>query len=370
VSHLDDALNVVSATVYTHHERYGETVHRSAPESIRRELAALQVRAGDRVLEIGTGSGFSGALLAELCGPHGRVTSIDISDELIRRATAIHLERGVTGVDCHVADGLTGFPAAAPFDRAVAWCAPSRLPRSWVEQVVDGGRIVACLPIAPLPSTTLIATITVTAGQPCIKAVTGGGYAQSTPTAVDDALTVPGRWVDYCDRQRAPSWIGICWRAADDAQHTGARAALDQLLHPGHTETYRQMESGWRSWSAYTAALGDLQLSLVSLRNEIRGIGHATVSSAAVILTDATIVADSPTSPSLRALRAWLDRWEHAGRPAAESFTTTLVPHDGLDLPGWDLRVLDSTTPGACRSASTSPAEPGGERASQPGENS
>jgi protein-L-isoaspartate(D-aspartate) O-methyltransferase len=344
VTDLDRAFGAVSAQSYTHHERYGETMHRSQPESIRRELAALQVRAADRVLEIGTGSGYSGALLAQLCGPHGRVTSIDISAELVSRATAIHAERGVTGVDCHVGDGLAGYPAAAPFHRAVSWCAPPRLPKAWTRQVVDGGRIVACLPIATLPSTTLIATITVAAGQPRVEAVAGGGYAQSTPVAVDDALTVPGRWVDYCDRQPDPSWIGICWRAADDAQHTGARTALQQLLHPGHTETHRQMSEDWRSWYTWTAALGDPQLSLVSLRNEIRGLGHTTADgSAAVILTDGTVLADSPTSPSLHALWAWLDRWKHAGRPAPESFPCTLVPRDGPDLAGWDLRVGHNT---------------------------
>jgi protein-L-isoaspartate(D-aspartate) O-methyltransferase len=114
VGDLDSAFDAVPAPIYTHHERYGETVHRSAPESIRRERAALQARPGDRVPEIGTGSGYSGALLAHLCGPDGRVTSVDISEELIRRATAIHAECGVTGVDCRVGDGLAGYPAAAP----------------------------------------------------------------------------------------------------------------------------------------------------------------------------------------------------------------------------------------------------------------
>ncbi|MDG4795120.1 methyltransferase domain-containing protein [Micromonospora sp. WMMD1082] len=340
---LDRAFDAVPATIYTHHERHGETVHRSAPESIRRELAALQVRAGDRVLEIGTGSGYSGALLAHLCCPDGQVTSIDISDELVRRATAIHAERGVTGVDCHVGDGLAGYPATAPFHRVVSWCSPPRLPKAWTQQVVNGGRIVVCLPIAALPSTTLIATITVAAGKPRIEALAGGGYAQSTPVAVDDALTVPGRWVDYCDRQPDPSWIGICWRAADDAQHTGARSALGQLLHPGYTDTYRQMELHWRSWYTWTAALGDPQLSLVSLRNEIRGLGHTTPRSAAVILTDGRVIADRPDSPSLHSLRTWLQRWEHADRPAPESFARTLVPHDGPDLAGWDLQVGHGT---------------------------
>jgi protein-L-isoaspartate(D-aspartate) O-methyltransferase len=339
VTVLDQAIAAIPADVYTHHATFGETAHFSAPESIRRELAALQVRAGDRVLEIGTGSGFSGALLANLCGPHGRVTSVDISDELIRRAAAIHAERGVTGIDYHITDGLAGYPAAAPYDRAVAWCAPPRLPQTWIDQVRDGGRIVACLPITALPSITLITTITVTAGQPRIEAVAGGGYAQSTPVAVDDAQTVPGRWVDHCDHRPDPSWIGIAWRDRDDARHTGARAALDQLLQPGHTETYRPVEEHWRSWYTYLATLGDPQLSLVSLRNEIRGLGHTTATSAAVALTDGMIIADSPVSPSLRVLRSWLQGWEHDGRPPVESFAHTLVPYDGSGLAGWDLRV-------------------------------
>jgi protein-L-isoaspartate(D-aspartate) O-methyltransferase len=204
---------------------------------------------------------------------------------------------------------------------------------------VDGGRIVACLPIAALPSTTLITTITVTSGQPRIEAVAGGGYAQSTPAAVDDALTVPGRWVDYCDGQPDPSWIGIFWRAADDAQRTGACSALGRLLHPGYTAMYRPVELEWRSWYTWTAALGAPQLSLVSLRDEVRGLGHTTSSSAAVILTDGRIIADRPGLPSLHALRTWLHRWEHAGRPTPESFACTLVAHDSPDLVGWDLQV-------------------------------
>ncbi|MEU8655887.1 protein-L-isoaspartate O-methyltransferase family protein [Actinoplanes philippinensis] len=339
---LEGAFGAVPAGVYSHHERFGETVHRSVPEWIQREIASLRVQAGHRVLEVGTGSGYSGALLAQVCGPHGRVTSVDISASLIDRARAIHAERGVTGIDLHVADGLAGLPTAAPFDRAVGWCAPPRLPRTWVEQVVDGGRIVACLPIARLPSTTLITTITVDAGRPRVEAVIGGGYAQSTPAAVDDALTVPGRWVDFCDDNQDPSWIAIGGRTGDP-DGSGARSALDQLLHPGHSETYRAMEADWRSWTVFTAALADPGLSLVSLRNEIRGVGHSSATAAAVILTDGKVIADSPGSASLAVLRSWLAQWEQAGRPAPDVFSTRLVPYEGADLPGWDLHVLPFT---------------------------
>ena len=54
----------------------------------------------------------------------------------------------------------------------------------------------------------------------------------------------------------------------------------------------------------------------------------------------APILADSPRSPSWQALRAWLQQWEHAGRPTASAFTPVLVHYDGDDLPGWDLRMF------------------------------
>src|SRR4051812_39299761 len=127
---------------------------------IQRELHSLDVPAGARVLEIGTGSGYSSALLAELVGPDGTVVSVDVDEHLVGWANLLHHQRGLTTVRCHHADGLAGYPREAPFDRIVAWCTPPRLPMSWIDQLIPGGRLVACLPVAALPSTTVIATIT------------------------------------------------------------------------------------------------------------------------------------------------------------------------------------------------------------------
>lgn len=337
-----DTFSQVPVDFYVCGAQRGETLHRSAPESIHREITALQVPPGARVLEIGTGTGYSGAVLAALVGPHGRVISVDVSDELVGWANLLHHQRGITTVRCHHADGLAGFSAEAPYDRVVAWCTPPRLPRSWVDQLAPDGRLVACLPIAELPSTTLIATITVHAGQPHVQAVTYGGYAQSTAGAVEDALTIPGRWVDWSIRQPTVSWIAVTWRLDDDWLRTGARTALDRLLNPRHTETYDGAPLDWPSFIAFTvfaAAMGDAHLSIAALRGETRGVGHTTATSAAVLQNTGVIIADSSRSPSLTALRTWLHRWEHTGRPAAELLTPTLIPNDADDCPGWDLRV-------------------------------
>ncbi|MET7949006.1 methyltransferase domain-containing protein [Micromonospora sp. NPDC005324] len=335
----DPLLDAVPEHYYVDNEHRGETLHRSAAQAIHRDVIALNVGDSARVLEIGTGTGYSGALLAAHAGPTGHVTSIDISDHLVGWANQLHHQRGVTTITCHVADGMAGYPPHAPYQRLVAWCTPPRLPRAWVEQLTPDGRIVACLPIAAQPSTTLIATITLTAGQPHIETITFGGYAQSTAVPVDDVLTIPGRWVDYCIQQPEPAWISISWRDRDDQHHSGARTALNLLLNPGHTETYAHAPLDWLSWTAFSVIVGGHHRSIAALRDGIRGIGHTTATSAAVILTDSTIIADSPDSASLTALRTWLGRWEQAARPAVDWFTPTLTLIEDGDLPGWDLQI-------------------------------
>ncbi len=208
-----------------------------------------------------------------------------------------------------------------------------------MNQLAPDGRIVACLPIAAQPSTTQVTTITLTAGQPHVDTVTFGGYAQSTATPVVDALTLPGRWVDHHTGHPDPAWKSIGWRDHDDPQHTGARTALHLLRNPGHTETYHRAPLDWPSWTTYSVIAGESHRSIAALDDGKRGIGHTTATTAAVILTDGTILADSTRSPSLTALRSWLHRWKRAGRPDAGWFHPRLVPNDGEDLPGWDYEL-------------------------------
>ncbi|GAA2503288.1 hypothetical protein [Winogradskya humida] len=179
------------------------------------------------------------------------------------------------------------------------------------------GRIVACLPVAELPSLTVIATITVNDGRPVVEDVTFGGCAQSTAAAVEDVLTVPARWVDG---SAGASWISIAWRERDDILRTGARTTLDLLVEPAHTEVCQHAPLDWRSWTAWCSALGDPQLSAASLPDGTRAAGHTTTTSAAMAGTDGVIVADGPGPPSLSVLRGWLRDWERAGRPGADGY--------------------------------------------------
>jgi protein-L-isoaspartate(D-aspartate) O-methyltransferase len=122
--------------------RPGATV--SAPHMVVLQLEAAEVRAGDRVLEIGAGMGYLAALLAELVGPRGHVDALELDASLAASARQRLAEGRSSGrVTVHAIDGSEGLPAAAPFDRILVSCQTSEIVPAWKDQLSDGGRIVA-----------------------------------------------------------------------------------------------------------------------------------------------------------------------------------------------------------------------------------
>lgn len=114
----------------------------SQPSMMAIMLAQLAVRPGDRVLEIGAGTGYNAALLARLVGPTGSVTSVDIDQGLIESATRQLAAAGVTGVELVCADGAFGHPAGAPYDRIVLTVGSADVRPEWIAQLATGGRLL------------------------------------------------------------------------------------------------------------------------------------------------------------------------------------------------------------------------------------
>ena len=99
-------------------------------------LDSLLLEPGQLTLELGTGSGWNSALLAQRTGPHA-VTSVELDAGLADAARA-----RLSAVDVQVGDGSQGWASAAPYDRVISTYAVDRIPWAWVEQTVPGGRIV------------------------------------------------------------------------------------------------------------------------------------------------------------------------------------------------------------------------------------
>ena len=115
----------------------GQTI--SQPYIVAFMTERLDPKPTDRVLEIGTGSGYQAAVLAELVA---QVYTIEIIDNLAKRAAADLKRLGYTNVHVRSGDGYKGWPEAAPFDAIIVTCAPEKVPQPLVEQLKDGALMI------------------------------------------------------------------------------------------------------------------------------------------------------------------------------------------------------------------------------------
>jgi protein-L-isoaspartate(D-aspartate) O-methyltransferase len=117
---------------------HGQTI--SQPFIVAYMTEALRLAGGERVLEVGTGSGYQTAVLALLSA---EVCSIEIVPELSARAREVLLgPMRLRNVHLRVGDGRAGWPEAAPFDRVIVTAAPEAVPEALAEQLSPGGRLV------------------------------------------------------------------------------------------------------------------------------------------------------------------------------------------------------------------------------------
>jgi protein-L-isoaspartate(D-aspartate) O-methyltransferase len=121
----------------------GQTI--SQPFVVGLMTAALELQRRDRVLEIGTGSGYQAAILAYLCA---RVYAVERLPDLLVEAEERFRRLGLTNIETRLGDGARGWPEEAPFDGIIVAAAAPRVPPPLLEQLAPGGRLV--IPIGDL----------------------------------------------------------------------------------------------------------------------------------------------------------------------------------------------------------------------------
>ena len=121
----------------------GQTI--SQPYIVAFMTESLELKENDRVLEIGTGSGYQAAVLAELAA---EVYTIELLPNLGKRAGELLEDIGYDNIHVKIGDGYKGWPKKAPFDAVIVTAAPQDIPPALIEQLKEGGRMI--IPVGPV----------------------------------------------------------------------------------------------------------------------------------------------------------------------------------------------------------------------------
>ena len=117
----------------------GEEQTISQPYIVAYMTAALKLEPSDKVLEIGTGSGYQAAVLAEICDS---VYTIEIFESLGNKALKLLNSLHYDNIKVKIGDGYKGWPEFSPFDVIIVTCSPSEIPQPLIDQLKEGGRMI------------------------------------------------------------------------------------------------------------------------------------------------------------------------------------------------------------------------------------
>ncbi|GAB4085949.1 hypothetical protein GCM10028784_25790 [Myceligenerans cantabricum] len=302
-STVAEAARSIPAEFY--HGADGKAVRPCTPSRVTlRHLRMLDVHPGMRVLEIGTGSGYSAALLSQLVGPSGTVVTVDISADLSERAARLFAEHGHPARAVH-GDGLLGWPEDGPYDRIFVGTTPPTIPAAWFDQLAPGGVLITGCLLSTLPGAYAVAHINKVGDDAFDVLVDAGGY---TPTIGDE-------------KPRATTYV----RANDDprfelatnaALEPDTASALLDALRIGKAEQWVTSPGEFLHFKNWLFALNSEGL-LVATTELGPGIGLGSLGGEpdAAFVTESHIVKRPTQSDAAERLSALIAQWRTAGSP-------------------------------------------------------
>jgi protein-L-isoaspartate(D-aspartate) O-methyltransferase len=210
----------------------------SQPSLMAAMLEDLKPQSGQRVLEVGAGTGYNAALLAHAVGP-GQVWSIDVDRQVLSEAWD-HLNAfGGRRVELRHADGRCGYAEAAPFDRIMVTAATPDLEPAWLEQLAPGGLLLAPLALAlglafvvcgGVAGGLFEGRLTRAAFFMPLRAEDEAAPPGSEPTAPGQLARVPAPWAGWFERKRSRTgWLGFIQSLAFYGLLRGLRVSYQAL---------------------------------------------------------------------------------------------------------------------------------------------
>ena len=211
--------------VVTHRDAQGvPTSSASAPGTVAGMLEQAQVRPGQRVLEVGAGTGYNAALLDHLVGPSGSVTTIEYDADVADAARTHLAAYGADRVRVVTGDGTLGSTEDAPFDRILVTAGAWDVAQAWVEQLAPGGRVV--LPLRLRGLTRVVAFERTETGLRSLSVEEDGfipmkgigampeknvplGPGPDLTLRIDDAQPVERALLDALDGEPAVEWTDV-----------------------------------------------------------------------------------------------------------------------------------------------------------------
>ncbi|MEU7184084.1 MULTISPECIES: ATP-grasp peptide maturase system methyltransferase [Streptomyces] len=250
----------------------------TTPATVVGMIENLEVAAGHRVLEIGTGTGYSTALLCHYLGADN-VTTVEVDPEVAERADSA-LEAVGFSTWTVTGDGLLGHPRNAQYDRTIATCAVRRIPHTWVRQTKPGGIVLST--VGSWPYGTGLAKVTVDENGNAEGRIIGrSSFMQARAQAVVPVAGDLSARTAYADSERetkVPPTLLEEWMPAFLAQLAAPGAHLVRAVRSDGTKLLYVFDPERESFAAFTAGGDDWSVRQggpVSLWDDIEQALHA-----------------------------------------------------------------------------------------------
>jgi protein-L-isoaspartate(D-aspartate) O-methyltransferase len=342
-------------------DRAGRSLSSSSePGIMALMLECLQLQRGQRVLEIGTGTGYNAALLSTIVGPSGSVASVEVDPELADQARERLHENGFNVTVVH-GDGRLGYDSQAPYDRIIATASSLTVPREWVMQLADSGLIVVPLSLSTgLIFPQVVVTFVKRGSHVESVKVIGGGFMALRRPADESVLTSPT--VTALDSTGDTTRVLAELTGASLASlDTSARSALLRVALSDSRRSSLSFHAVGReryNLFAFLAIAAPANRLLSYSRNDglrpVAGISSMGIFdleplSLAVLAGDTDSISGIEVFGSEVASSRLLDlvtEWRELGQPGVENFSTTVdyevdyEPEHGLK-PDWRIRQYD-----------------------------